>query len=501
MKFIEQFLNYITMYRLVLYYLIVLLCIALILSFFHFLPFRPQELLFYTLYIVGVCWVVNTILAKLFHVATNIESVYISGCILALIITPNQITFATFAAIFTIASKYLIAIHKKHIFNPVALGILSSGFLTGHFASWWVGTSALLVPTLIGGYLVVRKIRREYMVATFLLVAIGTVMVFGLISHANPLTFFAKIFLETPIIFFASIMLTEPLTTPPVKKLQMIYGGLVGFLFTPQLHIGFFYTTPEISLLLGNIFSYIVSPQQRIMLKLKEKRQVASDIFDFIFTPGKKFSFQPGQYMEWTLAHTPFDSRGNRRYFTIASSPTEEDITLGVRLISGGSSFKHALSHLSKNACITAGQLAGDFTLPKEKNKKLVFIAGGIGITPFRSIIQYLLDEKEKRDIILLYSAKTINDFAYKELFDVAAQKLHIKVVYTITDQENIPSNWKGYFGRITADLISKEIPDFHERFFYLSGPNSMVESYEELLKKIGVHRNHIKKDYFPGFA
>jgi ferredoxin-NADP reductase len=296
-------------------------------------------------------------------------------------------------------------------------------------------------------------------------------------------------------------MFTEPLTTPPTKNLQIIYGAIVGFLFCPQVHLGPLYTTPEIALLLGNVYSYSVSSKERLLLTLEKKVQVAPDIYDLVFSLSRKFSFVPGQYMEWTLPHKSPDSRGNRRYFTIASSPTENKMIVGIRFHPQGSSFKNSLNNLPTHQKIVAAQLSGDFTMPKNTSEKLVFIAGGIGVTPFRSMVKYLMDSREKRDIVLLYTAKSAKDFAYKEIFDEAAKRGIIRAVYTITDPKEVPMEWTGRVGRINETLIEKEIPDFTKRHFYLSGPNAMVESYEHLLKKMGVQDNHIKKDYFPGFA
>ena len=281
----------------------------------------------------------------------------------------------------------------------------------------------------------------------------------------------------------------------------MTYGIIVGILFAPAIHIGSIYSTPELALVVGNIFSYIVSPKKKLVLKLKEVRQISSDSYDFVFTPDKPLSFRPGQYMEWTLGHDKSDSRGLRRYFTLASSPTEKELRMGVKFYPDGSSFKKSLISMQAGDKIVATGLAGDFVLPKDKNEKLVFLAGGIGITPFRSMIQYLLDNGEKREVALLYSNKKISDVAYRETFDLAEKNLGIKTVYAATSPEENISSSPNFVRRIDEKTISEKVPDYRERIFYLSGPRGRVDAFDDTLRKMGVGKKQIKKDFFPGFV
>ena len=149
---------------------------------------------------------------------------------------------------------------------------------------------------------------------------------------------------------------------------------------------------------------------------------------------------------------------------------------------------------------IMAGQLAGDFVLPKEKNQKLVFFAGGIGVTPFRSMVKYLIDKKEKRDITIFYANRTPQDVVYKDIFDQAEKSLGIKTIYTVS-KNNASANWKGETGYITEQMIKEKLPDYKDRMFYLSGPRSMITSFEQTLRNMGIKNSHIKTDFFPGFA
>ncbi len=508
---IDNFLNKITMYRVVLYYLIALLIVALVLSLFNQLPFSSVALIYTTFFVIALCWIANYVSGWFFNVPTNVESVYITALILVLIITPIQsldlqyIGFVMSAAFWSQASKYIFAAYKKHFFNPAAFAVVLTAIFLNQSASWWIGTAWMLPFVVIGGLLMVRKLRRTDLVASFLITALVVFSGFILFKGQALLPSIEKFFLSSPIMFFAFIMLTEPLTTPPTKKLRIVYGALTGLLYAPQIHIGSIFSTPELSLLVGNVFSYIVSPKKKLLLTLKQRLQLAPDVVNFVFTSDTKLNFTAGQYLEWTVGHHKSDNRGNRRYFTIASSPTESELMLGAKFYNPASSFKRAMLSMPIGQQILAGQLAGDFTLSKNQKEKSVFIAGGIGITPYRSIVKNLIDTNQKRDIVLLYSNKTDKEIVYKDIFDEAAQKIGLKTFYALTEQAQIPSDWEQspnhITGLINADVIQKSVPDFKNRVFYISGPHGMVTAFEKTLTDMGVPKNKIKIDFFPGFV
>ncbi len=436
---------------------------------------------------------------------SNPESVLITVFILVLIISPahsfEDYSFLFWAGTLAMASKYVLALKKKHILNPAAIAVILTSFVLGQSASWWVGSIYLVPFVLIGGILVVRKIRRTELVTSFILVTLVVVTVHSLIIGQNITTVWSQIVIYSPFLFFAFVMLTEPMTTPPNGKRRIIYGAFVGLIFAPFAHIGAIYSTPELALIIGNILSYLISSKQKLILTLKDKVIQAKGVWDFIFFPSEKLSFKPGQYMEFTVGHNKADNRGIRRFFTIASSPTENELILGLKFYDNSSSFKRRLIGMNKTETIMASQLAGDFTLPSDKNEKLVFIAGGIGVTPFRSMIKYLVDKGERRDIILLYSTPAIEDIAYRDVFDQATKIIGLKVVNVLTAIDNLPSDWKGRRGMINEQMITEDVPDFKERTFYISGPHAMVASFKLVLKNMGVKESHIKTDYFPGFV
>lgn len=482
MKLIDKYINATAMYYLVVRGLAGLAALSIVFGYFKLLPWSPLQLLITFGTILTTCYVANKIFAKLFKAQTNYESAIISSLILFFILAPVRnladIEITILAGVLAMGSKYVLGLHKRHIFNPAAISIVLLDLLGFGNGIWWVGSRILLPFVLIMGLMIVRKVRHFPMFLTFLAVSLLTI---GLVNRSLEIVFQSLI--SWPIIFFGTVMLTEPQTTPAHRKLQMIYGGLVGVLFGSQFAFGPIYSSPELALVIGNMFSFIVSPKQKLFLKLKEKHELAPGIFEFIF-PGK-LNFEPGQYLEWTLPVKNPDSRGNRRYFTVASSPTEDSLRIAVRMAKEkGSAFKRTLLELNPGDQIVAGSLSGDFILPKDKSKKLVFIAGGIGITPFRSIIKYLNDKGETRDIVLFYAAADEKDFVYKDVFK------NVKLVTLVTPKQ----------GFITEELLKKEVPDYKNRQYYLSGPPSMVDSYKDMLHKAGVSWRNITTDFFSGY-
>ncbi len=487
MDFLNDYLNRITMYRLMLYYLTFLTAVAIILSFLKILSFNPYDIVLESAFLVLACCFFNRVFAKIFRVKTNPESALISGLILGLIVGPvfpiSNLLFLTATSFFAMGSKFVLTIRKKHIFNPAAFGVVVLAVILGYGASWWIGNQWMILPTILGGLSVLKKIRRFELVIVFLL----TYIVFLLLSFRFSFT----ALLNSPLLFFATVMLIEPLTSPPLLNLQIIYAVIIAMVFglisnfLPNI-----YFPLELSLLVGNIFSFAASKNFRYVLIYKEKVQLASDVVAFYFNPLRKIDFKPGQFLEWTLPHARSDDRGIRRYFTISSSPTENFIVLVTKFYDNSSTFKQALSRLKPGGEIIVSDLAGEFTLHDDKNRKLVFIAGGIGITPFRSQVKWLLDKNEKRDVVLLYSNKTERDIVFKDLFGQAKGN-GVRTIYINTDK----------MGYIDESLIKKEVADWKERLFYVSGPEPMVEAFEKVLLEMGVKRRNIKSDYFPGYT
>lgn len=484
MRRVKAFLNGTTMYRLTLYILIAYVVVASALGFLGILSFSPVDIILQASYLVLISYLANFLLAKLFDAVPNVESPAITALILSLIVGPVDllvnIRFLTILAIVAMATKYLLAVRKRHIFNPAAAAVVVVTLFGMQGASWWIGTRPMFIPLFIGGVLILAKIKRFTLVLSFLIPYLVYIGLMGV----NPLS----VFLQSLIVFFASIMLIEPLTSPDKTRMQIAYAGLTAglFIFYQEfLHVPY---TLELALVSGNLFTYFATRPFRVDMVLEKKEKIARETYSFFFKPEEPFDFTPGQFMHWTLPHKKPDSRGFRRYFTISSSPTEDRVMIAVKIPKDHSSFKGALKTLKKGEKIEAMDLSGEFVLPEDKSIPLCFIAGGIGVTPFRSMAKWLVDKGEKRDIVLLYSNSEKEKVCFEKLFD-EAEKLGMKTHYVITKKD----------GYIDEKMIKEKVSNWQEREYYISGPQPMVEIFEKILGDMKVR--DIKSDFFPGYT
>ncbi|HVX93110.1 MAG TPA: RnfABCDGE type electron transport complex subunit D, partial [Candidatus Dojkabacteria bacterium] len=309
--------------------------------------FTPFDLIVSVTLVLSVSLIINKLLAWLYDAPVNIESVYLTSLILVLIITPKidyqTISFLVFASVVSTASKFVLAIEKKHIFNPAAIAVVISGLALNWYPTWWIANSFMMPFIIIGGLLLLRRINRWDLFLTFFITTLTVSMYFIVANHRDAYTYLTNLILHSSLLFLGFVMLTEPATLPPTRNLQMVYAILVGILFVPDIKLGSIFTTPELALVIGNVFSYTISPKYKLFLRLIKKKKLSSDIYNFTFELNKPMKFKPGQYMEWTLVHKDSDRRGVRRYLTIASAPTEGNLQLGVKFYPNGSTYKRAL--------------------------------------------------------------------------------------------------------------------------------------------------------------
>lgn len=240
-------------------------------------------------------------------------------------------------------------------------------------------------------------------------------------------------------------------------------------------------------------------------MQLLEKKQEAPDITSFLFQPEISLDFKPGQFLRYHISDPKPDGRSENRFFSIASSPFENRIQLTTKFMPGeGSTFKKDLNKLNIGDSVEAFGPSGSFIL-ENTDKQYVFIAGGIGITPFRSILLDLDHQGKPVNVSLLYANRS-SDILFKDEFESIAKKHpEFKIYYIISDEPvtetQIMDNVKMLPGKIDKQLIQLLISNFQLPTYYISGPEPMVMAFEEMLKEMGIPKENTKRDYFPGYT
>lgn len=493
MKQLDALLNSVTMYRLLVYGLGGVALGSILFAAFGLVALDPLDMVISILLLGASVFTAEYIFSKIWRRPMNMESWVITTLILFFIIDPAHSVLSAvillLAGVIASASKFILAWKGKHIFNPAAYAAAVLSLTAIWPVTWWVGSTALAWLTIPLGIAVIRKLHHE----TFALVFVGVALLVQAVQFMGAgqlsLDTFVHAVIASPFIFLVSIMLTEPATMPSRYRDQLIFSALVAFLYTTAWEVGPLYIYPAVALLIGNLYAFVVSPKVFVALRLRRVEPMASNISHYVFEPETPFTYKAGQYMEWTLPNVALDGRGNRRMFTLASSPTENEVHLGVKFYEPSSAYKLRLRQLEENDVMYVSQLTGRFTLPKNQNRKLAFIAGGIGVTPFRSMIRYILDSHEPRDVVLIYSVASEQEFAYRDLLN-EAQQHGIAVHLVVTTARE----------RLDAELISRLIPDYSQRLFYISGSSGMVDAVKKHLKSLGLSRLTIKTDHFSGY-
>lgn len=206
-----------------------------------------------------------------------------------------------------------------------------------------------------------------------------------------------------------------------------------------------------------------------------------------------EINFKAGQFLLVTLKKNP----ELKRYLSISSSPTEKGHLEFTKKITQ-SDFSQILNSLQVGDLLKIQYPFGKFTLD-EPQAKIAFLSGGIGITPIRSISKFVVDNNLGTDIILIYANHSINDIVFREDFEIM-QKIYpkLKVIHVLG--EAVPG-FKCKVGRINAQIIKEEVPDFLQRKFYLCGPPGMVEAMKNILTlELALPRENIITENFQGY-
>lgn len=229
-----------------------------------------------------------------------------------------------------------------------------------------------------------------------------------------------------------------------------------------------------------------------------KKETLATDTFAFYFERTKEsWDFHPGQYIQMRLPEKSADERGTMRYFTIASSPLEKQyLRINTKVIQ--STFKLTLDSLKKGQGVSFYGPSGDFYL-QEQESSHVFLAGGIGINPFISMLEYAVAKNIQAEMTLFAAfSKPDEIIFFDELININNTHENLSVIYTITHPEG--TVWKGETGRISENLLRKNILNVKKPLYYITGPPSMVDATVLLLGKMSISEDRILQEHFSGY-
>jgi ferredoxin-NADP reductase len=223
-------------------------------------------------------------------------------------------------------------------------------------------------------------------------------------------------------------------------------------------------------------------------LTLIERRVEVPGVESFVLEPEEVLRWNPGQYLHYVLHHEPTDDRGSDRWFTVSSAPFEAHPTITTRFADEkSSSFKKKLFSLTPGKSIEISRVEGDFTV-EDASMQYVFIAGGIGITPFHSILKQADHDKVLLNATLLYGNRDEHAVFKEELENFAKNNPGLSLNYVTAPE------------KIGEAAIRKSVPDLSKPLFYISGPAPMVFALSDTLKGMGVPETRIKLDDFPGY-
>ena len=234
--------------------------------------------------------------------------------------------------------------------------------------------------------------------------------------------------------------------------------------------------------------------------KLRERKEVAEGTVAFRFERPSGWVFKAGQYLDMTLLDpSETDSEGNVRSFSIASAPHEKTLMVATRM--RDTAFKRILKAMPIGTAVKIEGPSGDLILPDNSTRAAVFLAGGIGITPFRSIVHWAAKEKSQNRIVLFYSNRRPEDSPFlAELQSLERDNPKYKLIGSMTEMEKSHGPWTGETGLIDQEMLGRHLKGAASPIYYIAGPPAMVKGLHEMLSKTGVNDDDIRAEEFAGY-
>lgn len=521
---LDSLLGRVTMYRLVTSVLVVLAGISLALAFADVLDptlFGPAQMVASLAVLLVTSVGSNLVLGLIWRRRPHSESAVITALLLWFLYwpadEPARLLWLGAVAVAANLSKYVLAFRGRHLFNPAAAGVVIIILVqevariapeNRLYTTWWVASEPLFWFVLAGAVLVLARTRRLSTGAVFVLVA-SVLLIYAGTALGSPTGDAVRLVAySSPVIFLAGFMLSEPLTLPPRTWQRGVIAAVAAVVYSWPIfcvaafgrpaELWIFGSTQELALLVANVFAFALAPRVGIKLTYAGSRPLGGDAHELSFTSARPLAFTPGQYVELHLPHHRPDGRGVRRIFSLASAPSASassgPLQLGIRIPAEASSFKQSLSTLEPGAMVHATGVWGDFVLPRDPARPVLLVAGGIGVTPYLSMLRDAIPN----DAVIVYGVGE-GPVPYRD--ELAATEVPV-ILVSPTAPDVLPDGWS----HVASPLLSPEVvsgpvaalvPGLESRVAYVSGPPVMVDAVAGALRG---HVSRIRTDHFSGY-
>lgn len=235
-------------------------------------------------------------------------------------------------------------------------------------------------------------------------------------------------------------------------------------------------------------------------VRLLRRETVAEGTMAFFFSRPAGFEFRPGQSLLLSLIAPPeTDSEGDSRTFTIASAPHEPELMIATRM--RDTAFKRVLKTMATGGTLSIDGPSGEMTLEDSPTRPAVFLAGGIGITPFRSMALHAAHARLPHRIVLFYGNRRREDAAFlDELEALGRRNPNFRLVALMSEPAKSARPWSGETGFIRRELIERHLPEPRSALYYFAGPPAMTGAMHALLEDLGVAEEAMRYEEFYGY-
>ncbi len=468
---------------------------AFIASALGLLPFDPLAGIVSLVAIVIGAYAGGFAGAAIARARTKADSTLATALILFLLFTPStdflQVVGVAIAGFAAGLSKYALAWRGRHLFNPAAVGATVGWLTTLATPGWWVGSGTLVWTVLV--LAIVVSYRTGTMLTGLAYVVLATAGTWLSVPGSEwalfPGLILALPFTSLPTLFLAGFMLSEPLTLPPRRWQRLVVAAVVAVCsFLPTMLAAVVpvdFMPTEVALLVGNLVAWCFGMRRAIRFDVVEAKTLGGGVAELELLPRSPLRFQPGQAIELEAPHAKPDLRGRLRVLSLVSAPADPTTRVAFTVPTvHASSAKRALVELEPGDAITGTRVLGDFVLPRDPAKPVLLVAGGIGVTPFVSMLRAnaaaIAAGRPARDLVLVYRSSVEHPAYAAELAALPGARL-------------IPF----FAERPDAAAIATAIPDLPMRTAYVSGPPRMVAALSAMLRRAGVRR--VRRDVFSG--